>query len=88
MGQILVLQLAQAKARFGSRLTIASLNALEKSVDEDGLVTVRIIHDGTTGVDLNRYIKGLDACNFPLAPDIKAVTRLQSARGCLSSAWL
>ena len=45
------------------------------------MVTVRIIHDGTKGIDLNRFIKVRDACNFPLAPDIKAVLRLQSARG-------
>ena len=43
VGQILILPLAKARAIFGVRLTIASLNAFEKSVDEDGLVTVRII---------------------------------------------
>ena len=46
-----------------------------------GCVTVRIIRDGTTGIDLNRFIKVVDACNFPLAPDIKAVMRIQSSRG-------
>ena len=77
----MIMPLVRAKELFGDRLTIAALNALEKSVDEEGCVTVSRIHDGTTGIDLNRFIKVVDACSFPLAPDIKAVVRIQSARG-------
>ena len=51
--QILILTEAEAKKRYGSRLTIAALSALEKSTSPDGLVEVRVLHDGTNGVELN-----------------------------------
>mgnify|MGYP001027973725 CR=1 FL=1 len=47
---------AAARAQFGERLTIAALGTIEKGLDEDGCVEVRVMHDGTHGVDVNRYI--------------------------------
>ena len=81
IGQLFILPEAVARARFGSRLTIASLNALQKDVAEDGTVTVRVLHVGTTGVNANRFIQVRDACIYPLAPDITMVMRCQSASG-------
>ena len=48
-GQVLILPWAEALRRYGSRLAIASLAALEKGVDARGKVEARIIHDGTNG---------------------------------------
>ena len=47
----------------------------------DGTVEVRIIHDATSGVALNRFIKVLDGGVFPLANDIKTTLRLQAESG-------
>ena len=52
--------LAAARARYGDRLTIASLSVLEKGTTEDAVVEVRVIHDGTKGVHVNNLIKVLD----------------------------
>ena len=45
-GQVLALPEAEARARYGDRLAIASLAALEKGVDDDGDVDLRVLHDG------------------------------------------
>ena len=70
-GQISVLPQDAAIKKYGTRLAIASLAALEKGTDPDGNIEVRIIHDGTNGVDVNRYIKVLDGGCCPTAADIK-----------------
>ena len=62
-------------------MTIASLAAIEKGLVEDGSVEVRVIHDGTHGVDVNRFICVLDGGLNPIASDNKAAHRLQLARG-------
>ena len=80
-GQLLVLPEAEARARYGDRLTIASLSALEKGTDEDGETEVRVLHDGTHGVDTNKYIKVLDGGLSPIARDMKTSMRMQAARG-------
>ena len=49
-------------------------------MEDDGTVFIRIVHDGTTGVGVNKHIKVLDACLYPLAPDIKATLRRQTSR--------
>ena len=73
--------LALAKQRYGDRLAIASLAALEKCRTEEGEIEVRVIHDGTHGVDVNRYILVLDGGLSPLASDMKAAMRTQAATG-------
>ena len=80
-GQIMILPFSEATRRYGDRLTIASLAALEKSTDSEGKVEVRIIHDGTNGVDVNRYIKVQDGGCSPTAADIKRVLQEQRASG-------
>ena len=62
-------------------MTIASLSALEKGTDEDGETEVRVLHDGTHGVDTNKYIKVLDGGLSPIARDLKTSMRMQAARG-------
>ena len=78
--QVLALPYAEAKERYGDRLAIASLSALEKSTDGNGVVDVRVLHDGTHGVDTNKYILVLDGGVSPAAPDLKATMRKQAAR--------
>ena len=53
-GQILKLEEAVAHTLYGARLTIASLGAIEKGTRDDGTTEVRVIHDGTHRVDVNR----------------------------------
>ena len=67
-GQIEILEEPDARARYGERLTIASLGAVEKGTAPDGSTEVRVIHDGTHGVDINRFIKVQDGTVFPTAP--------------------
>ena len=55
----------QAGDSFGGSSPSASLNALVKSVDEGGLAAVRIIRDGTTGVDLNRTLRSAMPATAP-----------------------
>ena len=74
----MILSEADAVERFGKKLTIASLAVLEKSVDSARVVEVRIIHDGTNGVDVNRFIKVRDGGLFPTTADVKACLRSQA----------
>ena len=80
-GQVLVMSESDARATYGDRLTIASLGAIEKGMGSDGLTEVRIIHDGTNGIDLNRYTCVRDGGLSPVASDLKAVMRMQAASG-------
>ena len=68
------------RRRYGGRLAIASLAALEKGTDEGGELEVRALHDGTHGVSTNRFIKVLDGGTSPMAMDLKTCLRLQAAR--------
>jgi hypothetical protein len=78
-GQIAKMTEAEAISRYGDRLTIASLGAIEKSKRGDGTTEIRIIHDGTHKVDVNKYIRVRDKIPFPLAPDVSRVIRHQAA---------
>ncbi len=71
----------EAVAEFGSRLTVASLGAIAKGTRADGTTEVRIIHDGTHGVDVNRYIRVHDRIPFNLASDVSRLLRHQASRG-------
>ena len=79
--QVLALTEVEARARYGDQLTIAALAAIEKGVNSAGEVEVRVLHDGTNGIDLNRFIKVRDGGMFPVACDLKAVLRKQAASG-------
>ena len=66
-GQFLVLPEKVAREMFGDRLTVAPLGAIAKPTDDDGnVIGVRAIHDGTHGVDVNRFIKVLNGALFLL----------------------
>eukprot|EP00971_Amphidinium_carterae_P211787 4202524-Amphidinium_carterae.1 len=74
-GQIVSYPEEEAKRRYGDRLTIASLGAIEKGVREDGTVEVRVIHDGTHGLRINSQVKVRDAGLAPSAQDLAVVLR-------------
>lgn len=60
----------EAKAKFKGRLAVAALGAVPKELGSD---RVRLIHDGTYSVDINRRIKVRDRMRFPLCDDAAAV---------------
>ncbi len=68
-----------AVAKFGDRLTIASLGAIEKGTRDDGSTEIRIIHDGTHRVDVNRYIRVRDRIPFPVGADVSRLLRHQAS---------
>ena len=80
-GQILALEEADARQRYGDRLAVASLSALKKGDDDEGNIEARVLHDGTNGVKVNKFILVLDSGISPTAQDEKACRRLQAAMG-------
>ena len=62
----------EARKRFGGRLAVAALGAVPKEL---GTTKVRLIHDGTYSVDVNRRIRVRDRMRFPLIDDAAAVLR-------------
>ena len=60
----------EARAKFKERLAIAALGAVPKELGSD---RVRLIHDGSYSVDINRRIKVRDRMRFPLCDDAAAV---------------
>ena len=76
LGAMVELPLSEARERFGDRLVLASLGAIEK---KDG--TYRVIHDGTHGVGVNSAIRMRDQVRSPTAGDVRTAMRvLQRAR--------
>ena len=71
-GTILKMTESEAKKRFGGRLAVAALGAVPKEL---GTSKVRLIHDGTYSVDVNRRIRVRDRMRFPLIDDAAAVLR-------------
>ena len=59
-----------ALAEYGEALEIASTAAIEK---KDRTDEVRVIFDGSNGVDLNKHIRVRDQVKYPTAADAKAV---------------
>ncbi len=78
-GKFIRLTEDEARARWPSS-TPASLGALEKTKD-DGTVAVRILYDGSQGVDINARIRQRDQESGPCAPDLKRVMRAQAELG-------
>ena len=60
----------EIKEKYGARVAVASLGAVPKELGSD---KVRLIHDGSYSVDVNRRIKVLDRMRFPLIDDAAAV---------------
>eukprot|EP00913_Durusdinium_trenchii_P028161 g26404.t1 len=71
-GTILRMSEEEAKKRFGGRLAVAAPGAVPKEL---GTTKVRLIHDGTYSVDVNRRIRVRDRVRFPLIDDAAAVLR-------------
>ena len=78
-GQVIQMTEKAARAKYGDKLSIGALGAIKKGTGKDGQLDVRIIHDGTNGVDINKYICVRDAVPLPLAADVKRVMREQAA---------
>ena len=75
LGAMVEMDVSEAKARYGNRLAVASLGAIEK---KNG--TYRVVHDGTHGIGINPRIKVSDQLKSPGAGDVRAV--LQEMPGC------
>ena len=71
-GTILRMSEEEAKKRFKGRLAAAALGAVPKEL---GTTKVRLIHDGTYSVDVNRRIRVRDRMRFPLIDDAAAILR-------------
>ena len=69
-GTILKMTMKEAQEEFGGRLAVAALGAVPKELNSE---RVRLIHDGTYSVDINRRIKVRDRMRFPLVDDAAAV---------------
>ena len=72
-GQVAIFSEKEAVEKFGSRLTVASLAAIQKGLRPDGSVEVRIVHDGTHGINVNSLIKVLDHVGHPAAGDVQRI---------------
>ena len=69
-GSILVMSEEEVKKEYSGRLAIAALGAVPKEL---GSSTVRVTHDGSFSVDVNRRIKVRDRMRFPMIDDAAAV---------------
>eukprot|EP00971_Amphidinium_carterae_P194928 3867942-Amphidinium_carterae.1 len=56
-GRLICMPEREARETFGERLCISSLGAVEKSREGDTVTEVRVIHDATHGVNINKRIK-------------------------------
>jgi hypothetical protein len=74
-GMLVKMTYAEARARFGERLRIASLGAVVQGEDK------RIIHDGTHHVRVNSAIRVRDQDETPLHQDLLAVLDHEAFEG-------
>ena len=70
LGTIKRMTLTEAQQKYGQTLAVASLGAVPKEL---GSSNVRVIHDGSYSVDVNRRIRVRDRLRFPLIDDASAV---------------
>ncbi len=59
---------------------VASLGAITKE-QEDGTTKVRMLYDGTSGVDVNTHIRVRDKDRGPATPDVKCILHQQARTG-------
>ena len=76
LGMMHDMPLAEAQAKYGDRLRIASLGSIAKSDD-----SIRVLHDGTHGVWINPEIRPRDQVEVPGVGEEKVVMQHLSARG-------
>ena len=70
LGAMVNMSMAEAKAKYGSNLRIASLGAIKKADD-----SFRVTHDGTHGAGVNGRIKVRDQLVCPTAGDMRQACR-------------
>ena len=78
-GQVLILSEQEAKEKYPG-LVIASLGAQRKD-KPDGVVTARVLFDGTHGIPVNKRTRIRDQERGPVASDLKRVMREKSKVG-------
>eukprot|EP00438_Fugacium_kawagutii_P025749 Skav221045 [mRNA] locus=scaffold1448:254439:257677:+ [translate_table: standard] len=69
-GTIVRYTAAEAEEKFKGRLAVAALGAVPKELNSS---KVRLIHDGSYSVDVNRRIRVKDKMRFPLVDDAASV---------------
>ena len=69
---------AEEAAKKCARLSVNSLGAVEKGDQQGSLFGVRIVMDGTHGVQVNKRIRVRDQDLCPIAVDVKRVQRAQA----------
>jgi hypothetical protein len=74
------LSAGDARARYPA-LQVASLGAVVKEDDAGQVTSVRLVLDGTNGIDLNRRIRQRDQDRCPTVADARRVQREQSRYG-------
>ena len=77
--QVLKLSEQEAKLKYPG-LVVASLGANKKEKPA-GVITARVLHDGTNGTSVNRRIQLRDQERSPIAPDIKRAMREKALLG-------
>ena len=70
--------LKQAMSEYGDALNIAATAAIEKKGRSD---EVRVIYDGSNGIDLNPGIRVRDQIRYPTAADAKVVVGSMADEG-------
>ncbi len=70
----------EARAKYPS-LQVASLGAVVKEDDAGQVASVRLVLDGTNGIDLNRRIRQRDQDRCPTVADARRMQREQSRYG-------
>ena len=78
-GQVLKLSECDARREYPD-LVVASLGANKKE-KPGGIITARVLHDGTNGISVNRRIRVRDQERFPTASDVKRAMREKAALG-------
>ena len=78
-GQVLKLSEEEARSEYPN-LVVASLGANKKEKPR-GIITARVLHDGTNGISVNRRIRVRDQERFPTATDVKRVMREKATIG-------
>ena len=71
-GFVIRMSRADAEEKYRGRLAAAALGAVPKALDSDD---VRVVHDGSYSVDVNRRIRVRDRMRCPLVDDAEAVLR-------------
>ena len=82
--QVLRLTETEARLRFLD-LVVASLGAIRKD-KPGGVVTARVLFDGTNGIHVNRRTRIRDQERSPIAGDLKRLMREKSQRGRITFA--